>query len=683
MKRTSLLILTILLSACQTSTSQSSGEYRFLNSGFEYGDLTGWEVVSGTAFDDVSVQVADSNAKRNRIVDTFFLNSGTHGSSQIGRINSQTFVVEGNGKIGVLLGGARDTTLTYVGLFSALTDVELGRVSNTHFATQVPNSRLYRHILDASNYLGQEVYLSIIDQDDSSLDYSYLLVDDIIVSFEGTSDVGTFIEDARDYTNTYKDSVVDTYRHRYHLMPTIGWMNDPNGLVYHDGQYHLFYQHNPYSPQWDTMHWGHAVSDDLIKWEDVGVALAPDTLIDRNGVYSGGAITGKDGSLNLLYTTVGDNGVQQQGLATSFDGLNFTKRSMNPVIDSSMRMGSRLTDFRDPYVYRVGDMYYALIGGKLEGPGGQLLLYKSSDLRTWQSVGVTYASSLTGTGMFECPNVITIDGKDIILSSPQAIRDEDSARYQNLHSVTYQVGRIDYQSGVFTNDVSADTMEELDKGFDFYATQTLSHLDQNIMLAWMNMWSRSYPTAVDGWTGSVTLPRTMDLVDGHIYQQPIPAITNYYKNEQSINTLTLTNSSQMLDFSGKTLQFKAEIDVSQLGQGQVGFEVFKGTNQATKIYYDNATNHVVFDRRNSGIRIESFDDDGELNVRYAKVMPKANQTITLEIFLDVSSVEVFINDGYYTMTGVVYPDQSSDQIAFYTSNGTATLNALIKHDIEV
>lgn len=681
-KFTFLALLSTIVSSCGNTSALSEEKPKLSNPGFETGDLTGWNA-EGAAFSDVSVQIADSSGKKHRVDGHFYLDSGALGRSKTGNLQSETFTLEGNGLIGILLGGVRDLNLCYVSLHNAVTNEELARITNQHFNTDVPVRTLYRHTLNASSHTGKEVYLNIVDNDNSDNEGSYILVDDIVLNFKGSNDIGTLIQDARDYTAKYKNDVKDTYRHKYHLMPTVGWMNDPNGLVFHDGLYHLFYQHYPYAGHWDSMHWGHAVSEDLIKWNDAEVALAPDTYADKLGVFSGGAISAKDGNLHLMYTSVGEGGVQQQGIATSFDGYNFSKRNDNPVIGSGQRAGSRITDFRDPYVYMIGNTYYALIGGKLEGPGGQLILYKSNDLRAWTTVGVTYASALTGPGMFECPNIINIDGRDVILSSPQAIRHTAQDTYQNIHSVTYQIGEIDYTTGKFTNDYGQDTMKELDKGFDFYATQAITHNNQNIMVAWMNMWSRNYPSAVDGWVGAVTLPRDLTLVDGHLYQAPLKAITNYYTNKVMIEEKTLLNSSESLPFNGKVLTFKANIDVNELGNGKTGFEVFKGTNEATRIYYDASLGMVVFDRRNSGLRLSSADDDGELNVRYAQVSPDENGIITLELFLDVSSVEVFINDGFYTMSGVVYPSIESDGVAFFSEEGKATLKSLIKHDIEV
>lgn len=675
-KKLSLIIPLLLLASCSSSSSTNN---ELLNGGFEDGSLYGWTATGG-AFSLNTVQITDYNSTVKRhAVGNFFLDGYQMGDPATGTLTSSPFTLKKNGILSLLIGGGRHKDKVYISVILKSSGEEIYRITNKFFNEEVPNDRLYRLKVDLKKYINKELYLKVVDEDNGSDGFNHILLDDIILDYEGDEDKGTLLDDARKYVTNNASTVGTTYRHTYHLMPDIGWMNDPNGLCYYDGYYHLFYQHNPYSPNWDSMHWGHARSKDLIKWEYLPIVLAPDKSYDCLGVFSGGAIE-VDGKLNILYTAVGPGGVQQQAVATSYDGINFTKRNVNPAIDSSMRADSRITDFRDPYVYELDGMYYALVGGKNEGPGGKILLYKSKDFLSWSYVGTLFDSTLTNTGMFECPNYIRLGDKDILLSSPQSIRDQDMANYQNIHSVTYQIGEIDYENGTFTNDLGFNSMEEFDKGFDFYATQTLKHDNQSIMLAWMNGWSRSYPSSVDGWAGEMTLPRTLELKDNHIYQSPLPAIKNYFTNEKIIEEISLNNNEQNLEFSGDKLTFNATFDVSELN-GKVGFKLLKGADEETNIYYDSTMNKVIFDRRNSGKKINSSDDDGELDVRYASITPIDNK-ITFEIYVDVSSVEVFINDGYYTMSGLVYPTNNDLAYSVY-STGSAKMINLIKNDIEV
>lgn len=676
-KKLSLIIPLLLLASC---SSNSNLKNELLNGGFEDGSLYGW-TATGNAFTLSSVQIADySSTVKRHVVGDFFLDGYQTGDPATGTLTSSPFKLKKNGILSLLIGGGRHKDKVYISVIAKSSGEEIYRITNKFFNEEVPNDRLYRLKVNLKQYLNKELYLKVVDEDDGTDGFNHILLDDIILDYEGDEDKGTLLDDARKYVANNVSSVGSSYRHTYHLMPDIGWMNDPNGLCYYDGYYHLFYQYNPYSTNWDTMYWGHARSQDLIKWEYLPVALAPDKSYDCLGVFSGGAIE-IDNKLYTLYTAVGPGGVQQQAVATSYDGINFTKRSNNPVIDSSLRQGSRITDFRDPYVYKLDNKYYALVGGKNEGAGGKILLYSSLDLLSWKYVGTLVDSIVTNTGMFECPNFVKVGDKDVIISSPQSVRNEDLSTYQNMHSVTYQIGNIDHNKGTFTNDNGKDYMEEFDKGFDFYATQTLNHDDQAIMLAWMNMWSRSYPSSVEGWVGEVTLPRTLEYKDNHLYQHPISTIENYYKNEQIKENLQLNNNEIDLGFSGNTLTFKATIDVSELNGGKVGFKLLKGDDEETNIYYDSTLNKLVFDRRNSGRKVSTADDDGELDVRYASVTPIDNK-ITLEIFVDVSSVEVFVNDGYYSMSGLVYPTNTALAYSVY-STGSANILNLIKNDIEV
>lgn len=668
----------LLISGCANNNSVLS----LKNPSFESGDLSNWEIIdSNNGINDNNVALASSDKNKRHIVGNFYFDSSTNGESATGSIKSNNFKMNKSGRLAFLLGAGKNKDKVYISVYDAKSNNELVRYSNKLFNSENPNDRLYRQEIDLKSYLNKELYILIVDNDSNDDGYNHILVDDFILDYDGELDSGTLLEDANKYIKNFSNTIDKKYRHKYHLMPEIGWMNDPNGLVYYNGEYHLFYQYNPYSPYWDTMYWGHATSKDLIKWEYQPVALAPDKSYDINGCFSGGAIV-KDNNLNLLYTSVDKNNYQTQSLATSLDeGVNFSKRSLNPVIDSTMRGDSRITDFRDPFLFFKDNYYYALVGGKLDGMGGELLLYKSLDLLHWSTVGKVYSSTLTNTGMFECPNYINVDGVDVLLSSPQSIRDKDYASYQNIHSVTYQLGNLDFNNGQFTNNNGVDYMEELDKGFDFYATQVSTYNENPFLLAWMNLWSRKYVTSIDGWTGEVTLPRTISIKDNHLYQSPISSIEKYYTNITRINDISVNNEEYNLDFQGNCLSIKAELDVNSLGGGKGGFKLLKGNDEETLVYYDDTLKAVVFNRVNSGIDIESADDDGEKNVRYAKVEP-IDGKIKLEIFIDVSSVEVFINDGYYTMSGLVYPKEDSINYSIY-SDGQMKLISLEKRDIEV
>lgn len=668
-RRLALIMPVLALSAA--SCGQAKEDCRIVNGDFEQGDLTGFSSIEGTAFSDAAITVAGSDAMRINASGDFYLDS-SHSESDLsatGKMDSTRFKIGPNTRLTMSLGAMKNPDLCHIDLVDAETGETLLSITNRLFNQNSPSRRMRVQSTELGQFAGRECFLRFVDDDDGSDGYNYILADDIRFDYLGEDDDGTLVGDANSYIAKAAPELPDSpYRHAYHLMPEIGWMNDLNGFIYYDGAYHMFYQHNPYSPAWDLMHWGHAVSTDLLHWETLPVALAPDMPYDLSGCYSGGAFVGEDGSLNLLYTAVGEGGVQQQAMATSYDGVNFSKRQANPVIDSSMRGESRITDFRDPYCFLHDGDVYAVIGGKNEGPGGSVYLYKQTGEASFAYVGKSYSTTVTGDGMLECPNYVSLGGKDVIITSPQSVRSDELGEFQNLHSVAYLVGEMDFSTGEFVPDV--DSLQELDKGFDFYATQILDLGDRQILMAWMNMWSRNYPSAVYGTAGEATLPREITLVDGHIYQKPIQEVDTLFGDPISVPDA----SSSAFIGNGAAARVKCKINVSSLGSGKAGLNLFEGSGEAVKVYYDGSLGALVFDRSNSGLEIKSdagVEDDG---LRYAVVSPDENGDIELDCFLDKSSVEVFINGGYLTMSGLAYPSEGSDGISFFADGGEATLH---------
>ncbi|MDE7158640.1 MAG: glycoside hydrolase family 32 protein, partial [Clostridiales bacterium] len=231
---------------------------------------------------------------------------------------------------------------------------------------------------------------------------------------------------ADSYIASNLSSVQQSFRHTYHAMPPIGWMNDPNGVIYAFGKYHLFYQFYPYGASWDSMHWGHYTTRDFIHWRLEPTALAPDGKYDRDGCFSGTSIV-KDNKLYLMYTSVLAD-IQTQSLAVSSDGVKFEK--IGKVIASSQLPQDALrTEFRDPKVFLRNGVYYALMGSRTMNGEGQILLYRSNDLLQWEFVNVVRRDKLTTRGIYECPDLFELDGKDGIIASPQGYETQDW-RYQ-------------------------------------------------------------------------------------------------------------------------------------------------------------------------------------------------------------------------------------------------------------
>lgn len=268
------------------------------------------------------------------------------------------------------------------------------------------------------------------------------------------------------------------HQQRYHFMAPAYWINDPNGCIFFEGKYHLFYQHNPYAPVWGAMHWGHAVSKDLVHWEHLPIALAPSEPYDdhpEGGVFSGSAVY-HEGVLSVFYTGTTNYGagfVQTQCLAESRDGgVTFEKYSGNPVINELPPDAS--PDFRDPKVLRVEDMWYMIIGssegsGAWHGGDGCVQMYRSGDLKNWSYCGVIARSNGKLGSMWECPDLFRLGEKWVLIFSPMLC---------GARKTVYQVGEMDFDNVRFT----CESQVKIDWGCEYYAPQSLRDQQERAIL---------------------------------------------------------------------------------------------------------------------------------------------------------------------------------------------------------
>src|SRR5690625_378967 len=679
MKKTTTFILMSLLLLLVSCKQNEIDSYGFYNSGFEEGDLSGW-TTEGNAFTDdfVSFRKYDDNGNEFNQKGRYFYYGGAKEGSFTGTLTSKEIKVKGNGIVSFYLGAGKNPELTYVSFYHK--NKEIVRVHNNSFDG---TDTMHQFTVNLSDYLNKKIVIKIVDEDIMEDGFNYINVDEFIFNYKGPLDKSVMVKRANKYIKDNIHNMNDRYRHTYHAMSQFNWGNDPNGLIWYNNEFHLFYQHNPYEPSWGPMHWGHQTSKDLIKWEHLDVAIAPDKTYDNEGgAFSGTAIE-KDGRLYLYYTSVGE-GLQQQSLAYSDDGITFHKHRDNPIVTVfDLPKNAETEHFRDPKVFYHDNYYYMIVSGTTNKLG-QLFLYKSENLIDFEFVGEMLNNNqpnkpgyvkLTG-GTFEVADYINIDGKEILISSPMRLN-QDGNNYENLHSVVYMEGKLDYQTGKF----SYETMNEIDSGFDFYAAQTAKLPDgRTIMIAWMQMWDRTMPTAVDKWAGRYTLPTELSYKNNRLYQTPIKEIENYRKNHINIKNQTLINDTPISfeNINGKAIELEVEFDLGSANK--VGLELFKGEENHTLIYYDKTKGEVVLDRTNSGRQIRGQERNE--STRTADVEKNGNK-IKFRIFLDVSSVEVFINDGYKTITSNVYPLSNDTNITFFSSGGNAKLINVDKYNIIV
>lgn len=453
---------------------------------------------------------------------------------------------------------------------------------------------------------------------------------------------------AREVTDKYHITVQqDPYRLHYHLMPPVGLLNDPNGLIQFKGVYHVFYQWNPFETAHGAKFWGHYTSRDLLHWQEEPIALAPSEWYDKNGCYSGSAIEW-EGKMYLFYTgnVKQADGAREtyQCLAVSEDGIHFEK--VGPVLQLPKGYTAH---FRDPKVWRQGDQWFMVLGAQTVKEQGAVALFHSKDLYEWEEAGTIAGSGLNGLDdfgyMWECPDLIHLDGKDILLVSPQGL--EASGRdYQNLFQSGYFAGELDerefaYEHGPFT---------ELDRGFDFYAPQTfMDDTGRTILYGWMGMTDEAeqhQPTISHRWVHALTMPRELHFENGCLYQSPLDEMKGLRENKVQAE-LVLDGAGQFPPpIGGKSIELMIELLKLQGGKFTITLR------NSAELIYDANKNEVILKRRNV--------KTGALESRTCVISSLSR----IHVFLDHSSLEIFLNGGEKVFTARYFPKPDDESIAF-------------------
>lgn len=438
------------------------------------------------------------------------------------------------------------------------------------------------------------------------------------------------VERANQYIAENKSLVNPLFKPTHHLTAEIGWINDPNGFVYFLGEYHLFYQFYPYDSQWGPMHWGHAKSKDLVNWEQLPVALAPDQDYDRNGCFSGSAIV-KDDQLWLMYTghIEEEDGVRQvQNMAYSEDGIHFTKIAENPVATGDILPEEvSFRDFRDPKVFEKNGRYYAVVASQHKDQVGCIVLLGSDDLVHWEFESIFLKGEPEQGIIFECPDYFEVDGVECLIVSPMRMQRSGDA-YHNINSSVLFKGSVAWDKKIFV----PEEVVEIDHGQDFYAPQTLIDQDnRRIMVAWMQMWGRNIPSheLEHRWAGAMTLPRQLKISDGKLNQHLLPEI------KRSMKELEL--GDPVIEFS------KLSIEVNGTCRFSLG-----NSSDFLEIGYDDIKQEVYIDRSHLKLEIRG-EEELATTRRYVSL-----QAESLDLIFDRHSVEIFVNGGKEVLTSTYY-----------------------------
>ncbi len=453
------------------------------------------------------------------------------------------------------------------------------------------------------------------------------------------------IRKANQYIDENRKKVNQQYRGAFHLLPPIGWMNDPNGFVYFRGEYHLFYQFYPYDSVWGLMHWGHAKSKDLLHWEELPVALAPSESYDKDGCFSGSAIV-KDDKLYLLYTGhVEDMEKREetQCLAVSTDGITFEKLPTNPVIHVQHIEGiADIADFRDPKVFEYQGTYYTVVASKTVDDRGQILLFASSNLVDWSFKSVLLEGEKGQGIMWECPDFFPLDGNWVLILSPIEMKRQQE-KYWNLNSTVAFIGDMNWETGQFC----VDSYDEIDGGLDFYAPQTCQGPNgERYMVAWMQMWQRSIPShdLGHGWAGSMTVPRKLVLKDGRLVQELPESVKDHFFVENAPETIVKGNQI-LIPVRGKQTLF--EIDSKPGCSFILSYGDESDADSALQLIYDASKKRFSLRRDRFGHLI-SGKESPEFQLRWIQL--DAEKDLHFSILRDTNSIEVFVDGKTLSMT---------------------------------
>lgn len=460
----------------------------------------------------------------------------------------------------------------------------------------------------------------------------------------------------------------EQFRPQYHFTPEEKWMNDPNGLVYQNGKYHLFFQHYPEDNVWGPMHWGHATSEDLVDWEHQPIALYPDSL---GFIFSGSAVIDKENTAGFgenamvaIFTyhnpnmeQEGREDFQYQGIAYSLDeGKTWTKYSGNPVLPNP---GVR--DFRDPKVFRdpITNNWKMIIAA-----GDHLQLFASEDLKKWDKVSDFEDPVDEPVGVWECPDLFPLqvngNGEEkwvlIISHNPGAPNGGSGTRYF--------IG--DYDGKNFTT--NQEENQWLDYGTDNYAGVTFNNTpeERRIFIGWMSNWDYATQTPTETWRSAMTLPRELELKkdneDYYLASFPVEQLSAISDQKVSEALVDLENSFRKeFDYSQAKVSFKV-----QGAPKDFEIEFQNDLGEKYLIGYDASASTIYTDRREAGKN--DFNEKFDARVQQMKV--GALENATFDIFMDRSSAELFIEEGRYSMTNQIFPSKPFTQMSIRSKEGT-------------
>lgn len=472
------------------------------------------------------------------------------------------------------------------------------------------------------------------------------------------------LQQARGFEENWLSRIPETDRPAFHVTGGTGWINDPNGFSCYKGEYHLFFQYHPYTNQWGPMHWGHVKTHDFVRWERLPVALAPDMEYDKDGCFSGSAVETPDGKHLLMYTGVrniitetGEKEDRQIQCIAMGDGVNYDKVVENPVLTGAdLPEGSSIKDFRDPKIWYEPEekAYYSVIGNRPADGSGAILLYRSEDGVHWNFVGTLDECRNEYGRMWECPDFFPLDGENVLLVSPQEMK-QMGLEFHVGNGTVCLMGDYDKETHKFDR----KRVHAIDYGLDFYAPQTLETPDgRRIMIAWMQNWAtaHSQPEKIR-WFGEMTLPRELTIKDGRLYQHPVRELESYRVNPIAHKNIPVCKSTTLEGIHGRILDMTVMIRPGdENGYRKFKMYLAKGNDCHSSVSFRPASGKVRMDRTFSGFGYDIVNN--------RCFLVDANKELKIRVIMDRFSVELFFNDGKQAATMILYTPQECDGISF-------------------
>ena len=471
-------------------------------------------------------------------------------------------------------------------------------------------------------------------------------------------------------SDTFDTGNREKFRPTYHFSPLYGWMNDPNGMVYKDGEYHLFYQHNPYGSKWGNMHWGHAISKDLINWEHRPDAITPDAL---GTIFSGSAVVDTDntagfgaGAIVAIYTQNSDRQVQSIAYSTD-NGRSFTKYENNPVLTSDAR------DFRDPKVFWHKETQRWIM---LLAVGQEMQIFSSSNLKDWAFESSFGEGQGAHGGVWECPDLfeLPVDGtnekKWVLLCNLNPGGPFGGSATQ------YFVGTFNGKE--FVNESPSKT-KWMDWGKDHYATVTWSDAPDNrrIAIAWMSNWQYANDVPTSQYRSPNSVPRDLSLftVDGETYLQSAPSPELLKLRDISKKRSFKVNGTRTIKdmIAGNEGAYEIELTIENQHADVIGFRLYNDKGEEVDMQYDMKEKKFSMDRRKSGE--VGFNENFPMLTW--TTIESGKDELKLRLFVDKSSVEAFGDGGRFVMTNQVFPSEPYTHIDFYSKGGAYKVDSFV------